>query len=1138
MDEAILRAQLQQPYRRDSWRTILRQLFLEVEFFAQPLEVPLTTERERRAASSRHQIGVATVLDQDGGSKKVAIYEIGVSSIVDLTRNRVGLRELIARSIDQVSANAVLAFFFQAGTDEYRLTYAARESELDLDTFEIRTRETAPKRFTFLLGPDEPCRTAAQRLCELVNKRESLDFRDIERAFSVERLNKEFFDKYKKHYEKFVDHLISSDAPEKIFGVTVSRTEKKEFDRACKPLRDFAKKLLGRIVFLHFLQRKGWLGCPTNSREWKNGDRDFMLSYFKLAEQKGEAPKFHSCWLTPLFFDALNNSERKNDIFTPTNTRIPYLNGGLFEQSAVETATIDFPENFFRELLDFFSQYNFTIDENDPEENEVGIDPEMLGHIFENLLEDNKDKGAYYTPKPIVQYMCQQALLQHLRANVGEHPELDRLVLEKDPGDRSPRSWVREHAKQIEQLIDNVKICDPAVGSGAFPIGMLNEMLQIKLALDLTLDPHESKKALVENCLHGVDIDPGAIEIARLRFWLSLVVDAKTPEPLPNLDYKLYCADSLVECVRGEAVNVGTKTPDNPQLRTEIEKLIQAKHKLYVAHSKPDKRQARHDLYLALGSLAEIELVSLRNNTNFSDAEFGRIVGELEELQRLLRDVRTIQETLAKKKGGTSVSDLDNALDLLERWFEDPKKSTFLWQLHFAEVFAAGGFHIVIENPPYLKERDNKKNFTAVVNSPWGSQYRAGKMDYWYFFLHRSLEIAAQNGSVAFITSRYWLNSSGSKKIIAHIRRAASLVHVVDFGNLPVFEPVSGHHMLHFYFVGVAGANCVVNTVRDSVKHVTAREPNAFVTSRVRSQQELFTPSGEIQLYPAKVSVTTERILGDVCDISQGVVEAPDKISKKIAAELDSEDIKPGMGVFVLSEAEMAALDPSDEERTILKPYLDPNDIVRYAVQPRTRKFLIYADATNKKRIASDADFQNLKTHLDKMCDAITSSNRPYGLHRPRKTRFFESPKIIAKNMFVTPEFTLDSSRYYFGMSFSAIIAKTPDIDLRIVLAVLNSRFGGQWFLDHGKKRGAGVDVGVDRLRRFPFPNVGDREAVRIAELVDHVTTAKNAGDEVGAFPAEAEIDQIVYRLFELTPEEIALIENSVPVKSGSVETR
>jgi hypothetical protein len=499
---AALQTQLQLPYRRDTWRTLLRQIFVDLEFFAQPLDVPLTTDRECESARARRQIGVATVREEDGASKKIAIYEIDVAANVDLPRNRVALRELVARSIDEASANAVLAFFVQDGREEYRLTYAARESELDLETLEIRTRETAPKRFTFLLGGDEPCRTAAQRLAELADKKGEVTLGDVERAFSAERLNKEFFAKYKWHYQRFVDHLINdTDAPENIFGITVARDDE-EFDRACKPLRDFVKRLLGRIVFLHFLQRKGWLGCDSKTKEWKNGDRDFMLSYYHLAEQKGEAAQFHSRWLTPLFFDALNNPDRPRDIFGPAKTRIPYLNGGLFEEVFHAARAIDLPENFFRDLLHFFAQYNFTIDENDPEENEVGIDPEMLGHIFENLLEDNKDKGAYYTPKAIVQYMCQQALLQYLRTHVGEHSELDDLAIRKEVGaNTGSRSWIRQNGAAIERLIDNVKICDPAVGSGAFPIGMLNEMLKIKIALHLTMDQqavHEAKKVLVE----------------------------------------------------------------------------------------------------------------------------------------------------------------------------------------------------------------------------------------------------------------------------------------------------------------------------------------------------------------------------------------------------------------------------------------------------------------------------------------------------------------------------------------------------------------------------------------------------------------------------------------------------------------
>ncbi len=225
MEASLLRIHLQQPYRRESWLTILPQLLPRVEFFAQPADFPLTTERERAIASGRRQIGVATIPDETGTEKHVAIYEIEVAENVDLPRNRVSLRELVARSIDQASAHAVLAFFVQPGRDEYRLTYAARESSLDVETLEISTRETAPKRFTFILGPTEPCRTAADRLTELAAHRASLSFKDVERAFSVERLTKEFFAEYKKHYRRFVDYLVeATDAPERIFEKRLGST--------------------------------------------------------------------------------------------------------------------------------------------------------------------------------------------------------------------------------------------------------------------------------------------------------------------------------------------------------------------------------------------------------------------------------------------------------------------------------------------------------------------------------------------------------------------------------------------------------------------------------------------------------------------------------------------------------------------------------------------------------------------------------------------------------------------------------------------------------------------------------------------------------------------------------------------------
>ena len=237
-------------------------------------------------------------------------------------------------------------------------------------------------------------------------------------------------------------------------------------------------------------------------------------------------------------------------------TRVPYLNGGLFDKDISAEVDFDFPADYFKSLFDFFEQYNFTIDENDPYDSEVGIDPEMLGHIFENLLEENREKGTFYTPKEIVQYMCQQSLLQYLRTHLPECIEddspatkaLERFIIHTHIEDRNDKkSFIVRSAKRIETLLDTVKICDPAIGSGAFPMGMLQQIFKARMALDLTLDRAKVKKDIIQKTIHGVDIESGAVDIARLRFWLALVVDEDMPQPLPNLDYKIMQGNSLFE---------------------------------------------------------------------------------------------------------------------------------------------------------------------------------------------------------------------------------------------------------------------------------------------------------------------------------------------------------------------------------------------------------------------------------------------------------------------------------------------------------------------------------------------------------------------------------------------------------------
>jgi len=536
MEREDLKIQLSRPYDRNRWLEIVREVFPHVAFY-EPQVIPCP----HAAVDQFVQLGDVRLND----GKVLSLFEIKVSAKKQLLKNRVELRNIVARHIDQETNHGVLVVF-DSSSEDYRFTFAARESAFS-DDGSYTVRETAPRRYTYVLGPNESCRTPADRFHELSFKKETAGLDDVKEAFSIEKLNKEFFKTYKEHYERFTDYLIRSPYRKSVYNISDGGGSGGSAEESLeeKPIRDFVKRLLGRIVFLYFLQKKGWLGCPSDGKDWKDGNQNFMGDFF------GQCPDqdhFHSQYLIPLFHSALNTPGRPNDIFKLTGTRIPYLNGGLFERDRPDVGTVDFPVNYFQALLDFFGQYNFTIDENDPEDHEIGIDPEMLGHIFENLLEDNKNKGAYYTPKAIVQYMCQESLIQYLKAHLGDHQELEDLVRDKTRGDESNRhNFIVENARRIEELLDAVKICDPAIGSGAFPIGLLKEIYWIKLTLDLTLNRAEVKRQIIQNSIYGVDIDAGAVEIARLRFWLALIVDEEIPSPLPNLDYKIMQGNSLLE---------------------------------------------------------------------------------------------------------------------------------------------------------------------------------------------------------------------------------------------------------------------------------------------------------------------------------------------------------------------------------------------------------------------------------------------------------------------------------------------------------------------------------------------------------------------------------------------------------------
>lgn len=633
---------------------VLQPIFGEhLTVYASSIPMPLNPS-ETRVATSIKKYGEIKLTD----NREVDLYEVALSESVVVERNRVSIGTLVKKLI--YGNNAVLANFHYPDHPErsWRFSFIAKHQILE--DGEARRVETNPKRYTYILGPNERCKTAGERFSTLSTQSE-FTVKAFEEAFSVEKLSDAFFKEYKEHYGEFVKHLSKREIKSSVFNGDE------------KAVRDFAKKLLGRIVFLYFVQKKGWLGA-TNER-WQDGNRNFIQDSFLSS---GKKETFYPLWLRTLFYDSLNNPERTHNSFKlpgGTTVMVPYLNGGLFEDDDPK-GTLTFPPRLFEDLFEFFNQYNFTIYEDSPDDHTVAVDPEMLGHIFENLLEDNKDKGAYYTPKEIVHYMCQESLIEYLATkldipenvayqqlgtdqtqmfgNETKKGQFDLLKEHKTPSPGITRQDVERfikhkettpqivtNARDINKHLDDVKICDPAIGSGAFPMGLLLEIFHGKQVLKEIADVPELRKvsnadmkeSIIQNSIYGVDIEKGAVDIARLRFWLSLIVDEELPRPLPNLDFKIVVGDSLLPKIKvhdeEEIVDIDWdvvlsktdwSTPASraiiEKLRNDLTQLVDGQRKYFSARTDKQKnrlKQTIRDLKIAI-LIAQLQLDKVKHS--------------------------------------------------------------------------------------------------------------------------------------------------------------------------------------------------------------------------------------------------------------------------------------------------------------------------------------------------------------------------------------------------------------------------------------------------------------------------------------------------------------------------------------------
>ena len=714
------------------------QMLLQDYFHADKVRV--NAEVLDEDAEDRKGYFLGSMTTQDNYELGFFYYEMEDGSVL---RRKVGLRNLI-RPYLGYGFDAALAVFNDG--NNWRLSLIC----------DLKEDATSTKRFTYVFGDEKAFyKTPILRFESLRTK--ANEFLEIKKAFSVEALSDDFFDEYRKQYAEFVKFLTGKEYVKKGNKWVEQETGEPDaqyftsFKKDDKLVRDYIKKMMGRIVFLYFLQSKGWLA----------GNLHYMhdLFYDASDEVKGD---FLDKVLEPMFFGLLNTKpEDRSSVplvngvgvkYIPNADEIPYLNGGLFQQEKIDEVESVFPAGMFQSLFDFFDSYNFTIDENDPNDAEVGVDPEMLGKIFENLLEDNKDKGAFYTPKEIVRYMCQESLTAYLQTGIDEaevKEHIANFVKTNDVEELGGAS--SELAMSLDQKLIDVKICDPAIGSGAFPMGLLRELYACRKSIEIFEEDNAAdiKRHIIQNNIYGVDIEKGAVDIARLRFWLALIIDEKEPMPLPNLDFKIMQGNSLLESYKGVDLDVTSK-----KLKTGKD-TKKTRGVLSLSFEEADVQKTIQDLVKSYFSITDHTLRAQRR----------------QQIDKYVKDYINICA-----EGNHEVQD---AVDKLEI----PNDQFFLWHTYFADVFEQGGFDIVIGNPPYGVSI--KDDYRKAVVASWGN---VPDYEIYYYFIVLSAPLLKEKGIMSYIIPNTFLFNTFAKHFREMLVEKWNVLEILDCTKFPIFE--------------------------------------------------------------------------------------------------------------------------------------------------------------------------------------------------------------------------------------------------------------------------------------------------------------------------------------------------------------
>jgi len=983
-----------------------------------------------KKAGIKHIKYIGNLTEKNYNADNIALLDVTLDDSKNIERSRVNIQQLI-RSIMDYRQHLMIVFHYEDVADrQWRFSYAYKGDSLK--------DSTSAKRYTYVFGKGYRGRTAAERF-EILAKspRNNEDFED---AFSVQALSDEFFDLYRAYYAAFVEFITGVKyTVEKKLNTIISRWDWLQTDNSgqytstfednAKDVRDYIKKMFGRIVFLYFLQRKGWLYDAEG-----NSDARYMRHLFDGAG--GLKNTFLDDVLELLFFYVLNTKpeqrvqeaslEHKDITILPGWEKIPFLNGGLFCQDEYDPKRCVFPAIYFDKLFEFLDSYNFTIDENDQEDAEVGIDPEMLGRIFENLLEDNRDKGAFYTPKEIVDYMCRESIISYLQNEPKNYtPAKAREFIEALNID----ILNEDERAEIERRLIKVKICDPAIGSGAFPMGLVNLLSKVFIVLRTysNIDQARMKRYIMEQSIYGVDIEQGAVDIARLRFWLAMVVDEQNARPLPNLNFKIMQGNSLLESYNGHDLShICMGVDSSGQYAMDFngwQQILRNDINTFYSTDNHDKR-------------AKI-LTDIKNNV-----------------------IRQIFETTGNEHFLNHVKDVS------------ANQNFFLWHTWFADVFEQGGFDIIIGNPPYKIIRSEEKK---IYNFP----IMEGHVDLYELFIQLSYVLAKEKGCVMMIHPNTLLTNLYSEKLRKFLTSRFGISEITNF-SMDVFLTPIVHTCItkckknsESEFISIRKSVRNFNELRLSydfklaVSEITNSANYTFDISLNEFERSLFR---KISVYPK---------LGDICYLRQCIKTGNDKEYVRIS----DEPLPPPW-----------------------KKSLRGKGISKYHIKERNL-YIKYGDWLAR-------NWNN--------------------------TSFYERKKIAIREAGKVITACIDEDNSYFLSSIYAVYPKKEyDEDMLLfLLGILNSKFATFYVtkIAFDLTEGAFTKMRTNQLARLPINNANSKLYKMISLNTKEIVNSKKLSSERDTACIEIEIDHIVYHLYDLTYDEVLIVDPETPITREQYE--